>query len=193
MNSELKSARLPTEVVHHLSEIFRHMLPGILVIGGAKIAYPKFHIDLTSWQNVFVLAAISLAVGNTWFSLNRYGVHQIADYVFYLFKSDGPARKDTKWVYVDDLGQYTCESLHAPETSSRAQRHVSFRASTVLLILTVGELLLVFAYWHAKCSFFARHRCAMNIGGVLSLAVGFWQMFITRRIDYYVVVRSHKT
>jgi hypothetical protein len=189
VTNESKSAGLLTEITQHLGGIFRHMLPGILVIAGARLAYPDwFHgVDLMSWQHLFVLGAISIAVGNTWFALNRYGVHQLVDYVLYMFKSNGPARGNTKFAYLDDLGRYTYKSLHTPDTSMRARQHVAFRASTVLLALTVGEVLLAFSLFHASNSPFAGHERKMLMGGVLALAVGVWQMAITRRIDYYVV------
>jgi hypothetical protein len=189
MTDESKSTGLLTEITQHLGGIFRHMLPGILVVAGAKLAYPDWSLglNLNSWQHLFVLAAISLAIGNTWFALNRYGPHQFLDYVLYLCKNKGPARSNTIWSYLDDLGRYTYKSLHTPDTSAHARQHVAFRASAELLALTVGELLLAFQYFHAKNSLFVGHECQMFVGGVLAVGVGFWQMAITRRIDYYIV------
>ena len=165
------------------------MLPGVLVIAGAWLAYPHWFcsVHLTSWQNVFLLGTISVAVGNSWFALNPYGLHQAVDYFLYLIKSDGPARGNTSWTYLDDLGRYTYKSLHTSDDSKRARQHVEFRASTVLLALTIGELLLVFHSYHACNSIFAGHGSEMIFGGLLALAVGVWQRVITRRIDYCVV------
>ena len=189
MTDEYNSAGLLTDITQHLGGIFRHMLPGILVVGGAKLSYPDWFggFDLKSWQHLSVLAAISVAVGNSWFALNRYGLHQLVDYVLYRFKSNGPAQSSAKSAYLDELGRYTYKSLHTPERSVRARQHVAFRASTALLALTVGELLLAFAIYHASNSLFVGHVVKMTIFGVLAFAVGIWQMAITRRIDYYVV------
>jgi hypothetical protein len=71
--------------------------------------------------------------------------------------------------------------------SARAREHVAFRASTVLLILTVGELSWVFAAFHANDSVFEGREILLIIVGAAALAIGVWQMVITRRIDYYVV------
>jgi hypothetical protein len=76
---------------------------------------------------------------------------------------------------------------HTPDASARARQHVAFRASTVLLALTVGELLLTFEVFRASNSSFVGHEEEMMVGGALALAVGLWQMVITRRLDYYVV------
>lgn len=188
MSNESEHAGLPTEIAQHLGGIFRHMLPGILVIAGARVAHPDWFcaFDFATWQHVFVLGVVSIAVGNAWFALNRYGRHQLVDYFLSLIKSDGPARGNTPWAYLDDLGRYTYKSLHTSNDSKRARQHVQFRASAVLLALTVGELLVAFHFYHAGDSLFARHP-HMWIAGAVAFSVGIWQMVITRRIDYYVV------
>jgi hypothetical protein len=178
----------PNEIAQHLGGIFRHMLPGILVIAGARVAHPEWFsaVSVTTWQNVVVLGAVSIAVGNAWFALNRYGLHQLVDYGLYLIKSNGPARGEKWWRYLDDLGQYTYKSLHTPDTCKRARQHVEFRASAVLLALTVGELLVAFQIYHATDSLFTRHP-HLWIAGAIAFMIGLWQMVITRRIDFYVV------
>jgi hypothetical protein len=179
------------DISEQLAGIFRHMLPGVLVVGAAKLAYPTSISlpRLDSWQGVFVLAVITIALGNTWFALNRYGLHQLVDYVLYLVKSNGPARANRilDFTYLDDLGKYSYKSLHAPESSRRAAEHVRFRASTVLLALTLGELLALAAFYHDKDSVFAGHQTQMAWIAGAALLVGIWQMVITRRIDYYIV------
>jgi hypothetical protein len=189
MTNESTPQGLLSEITQHLTGIFRHMLPGILVVAGARLAYPDWFagVDVESWQLLLVLAAISLAVGNTWFALNRYGLHQFIDYVLYLTGSNGPARRAPGDSYLDDLGKYAHKSLHTSDASARARQHVAFRASTVLLALTVGEVLLVCEFCHARNSVFANHDLGMIIAGALAFAVGIWQDVITRRIDYYVV------
>ncbi|MGB2590953.1 MAG: hypothetical protein WAJ96_09910 [Candidatus Acidiferrum sp.] len=178
------------EIAKHLGSIFRHMLPGALVIAGARLAHREWFcwVKLESWQHLLLLAAISVVVGNAWFALNRYGLHQLFDYILYLSRSDGPARsKGAKFKYIDDLGKYVSKSLHIPETSDRARQHVEFRASTVLLLLTLGEASIVFGRFHGCDSIFSGHERWMYFGGFLSFAVGLGQMVITRRIDFYLV------
>ncbi|SRR5216683_2204811 len=192
MPAEQEPTGLLTEIAQQFGRIFRHMLPGILVISTARVAYPDWFcgIDISTWQHVVVLGAVSVAVGNAWFAFNRYAVHQLFDYIIYLFKSDGPSRGDNWGAYLTDLGNYVSKSLHIPKTSKRAWEHVEFRASAVLLILTVGELLMVFGLWHADDSIFAGHTCKLTALGIVALLIGLWQMIITRRIDYFVV--NHK-
>lgn len=106
--------------------------------------------------------------------------------ILYLIKSKGPARVDG-FSYLDDLGRYTYQSLHTPDASARARRHVAFRASTVLLVLTVGELAVLFGFWHESDSALGSYVWQVVVAGIIALVIGIWQMVITRRIDYYVV------
>jgi len=39
---ESERAGLPTEIATHLGGIFRHLLPGVLVIAAARLAYPEW-------------------------------------------------------------------------------------------------------------------------------------------------------
>jgi hypothetical protein len=186
------SAGLISDISEHLGAIFRHMLPGVLVVGGATLAYPQLRecVDVSSWQRVLLLTIITITVGNAWFALNRYGIHQAVDYFLYLIRSDGPARGKESGNYLTDLGKFTADSLHTPYTSKRARQHIGFRASTVLLLLTLGELALLFTQFHAEKSPLKDHLCALYSVGLFSLVCGFWQMVITRRIDFLVVQRS---
>lgn len=100
-----KATGVLSDVVAHLAAVFRYMLPGVLVMGAAYLAYPdwfmRFHLH--SNQHLIMLGVITITVGNTWFALNRYGLHQLVDLVLYWSKSNGPARGD-KCQYLDDLG-----------------------------------------------------------------------------------------
>src|ERR1039457_2748962 len=85
-----RSGLLP-DISQHLGTIFRHTLPGVLLVGGAALAYPKtLPGDLNSWQQLSILAIVTVTVGNALFALNRYGVHQAVEYLFYLAKIKGP-------------------------------------------------------------------------------------------------------
>src|SRR5271165_738693 len=189
MASESSKSGLLTDISEHLGPIFRHTLPGVVVVGSAAVAYPKAfnNLDVTSWQHFLLLAVATMTVGNACFALNRYGVHQFADYCLYLIKSGGPSRGDEPWNYLTDLGRYTAKSLHAGDESSRARQHVGFRASTVLLLLTIGEMALIFSYHHSSESKIQGYDFWVRLGGMLALASAFWQMIITRRIDLFVV------
>jgi hypothetical protein len=187
--TDAKPTGILGDISEHVAAIFRHMLPGVLVVGTAWIAYPNWFaaLDLNSSQHLIVLAVVTTAVGNTWFALNRYGLHQLVDYLLYLIGSNGPAIGKVRWAYLDDLGKYTFKSLHTADTAARAKEHVRFRAATALLALTLGEVLALVYFYPPSVGQLATHHERVGIAAALALGVGFWQMIIARRIDYYVV------
>jgi hypothetical protein len=58
------------------------------------------------------------------------------------------------------------------------------------LILTVGELSVLFAFVHSSKSIFEGRAVHLLVVAAITVAIGTWQMVITRRIDYYVVNRD---
>ncbi len=55
------------------------------MLGQAYIALPSLfiHFDLDSWRHLVVLATIALVVGNAWYVLHRYTIHNLIDYFAY--------------------------------------------------------------------------------------------------------------
>ena len=181
-----------SDVARHLASIFRHLLPGVLVLGAARLSYPHWFTSFKgdNTYHAVMLGVVTLAVGNVWFALNRYAVHQILDLAFYLMKMPGPVPRDPKKDdYVNDLALFTRDSLAPDNPYQHIQEHVKFRASTVLLIFTVAELLFLITQWHVKESWMGRladeERRGFAILSFFVFGIGIWQMVITRRIDYY--------
>jgi hypothetical protein len=124
-------------VLNNLGAVFRHLVPGVLIMGAVYVArrawFPAGTFD--SWQHLTVVGVIALAVGNIWFVLNRYAFHQLVDWILYLCRVPGPPRSGGG--YRRGLGTYVTNSLYWP-IPDRARQHVTFRASAVLLMYTVG-------------------------------------------------------
>lgn len=195
-----ESAGVVSDTARHLAGIFRHLFPGVLVMGAAALAYPDWfrNLDFQNGNHLIVLAILALTVGNTWFALNRYGFHQLVDFLFYLRGVRGPARvKGKPNEYLEDLAIYTRDSLVQDEKdekrSLRLQEHVKFRASTVLLIFTLGELILLTRYFRAAGSpvatLFQGYEPTQVVIGIALIGLGCLQMAITRRIDFYAAKR----
>jgi hypothetical protein len=185
-----KPTGLVTEIANQLGSIYRHMLPGVLVIGGARLAYREWFqwVNLESWKHLLLLATVAVVVGNVWFALNRYGLHQFVDMILYSLRVNGPARRlRAQFDYTDELGRYVHKSLKTPETLARARQHVGFRASSALLLLTLGEAMVLFGWHHAPTSIFSGSGFWLIAASSLPFAVGLWQMVLTRRIDFYIV------
>src|SRR3990172_11121592 len=151
--SETQEKGVIAQLSENLGGVFRHLLPGVLIVGAAALTHPSwFHgVDFTTWPSLVVVAVISIAAGNAWFSVNRYAIHQTVDYICYRARSEGPAMRSHAR-YPDDLALYVREALMDPDVPLRARQHVAFRASSVLLIYTIAELLLIAGIWSEPSS-----------------------------------------
>jgi hypothetical protein len=192
------------DIAKHLASIFRHLLPGVLVVGAVGFAFPEqfVRVRLGDTHHQILLAVIALTIGNVWFALNRYFFHQLIDYTFYRCGFNGPAHVAGEPIdFIEDVAKYTRDSLLSPEKGEHDQymhvkQHVKFRASTVLLIFTLGELMILVGSIHSyKSPLFSAPTYAkvlLILGGVFMIIVGIVQMAITRRIDFYSVDRGNK-
>jgi hypothetical protein len=174
------------EVAGNLGTVFRHLLPGVLIVGAARITHPAWFCGFKSdsWQYITTIGVIAVAVGNAWFSLNRYVVHQLLDYIFWRCGLQGPAKSD-QGGYLDHLAKYTREAVIESKAPKLARQHVSFRAASVLLIYTISELLFVSAFWSEDCAITSSltARIVLGVSGLFLFVLGIWQNIITRRID----------
>jgi hypothetical protein len=183
------------EWVHNVSSnlgtVFRHLLPGILIIGAAYVSHPSWFsvnaIDTHSWQHIVLIAIVAVALGNTWFAVNRYGVHQILDYCMYLARFKGPARGESRLKFHDEPGTYVARSLCDAAIPPLARQHVAFRASSVLLLYTVAELGFLAYASHEPNTFFEKHASCTLVVSISIFLVAIWQGAITRFVDYHVV------
>lgn len=189
-NSDSQSKGILGEIVDNLAVVFRHLLPGVLIIGIARITHPTWfgHFDSSSWSFLAVVAIIAIAVGNAWFSVNRYVIHQLVDYLCWYFGSQGPAKGDDTG-YLDHLAMYVRESLTRQEGLKLAQQHVGFRASSVLLLYTLSELSLLAAVWSDPDALTAhfRYRIVLIVVFFVLFVAAIWQNIVTRRIDAAVL------
>ncbi len=182
------------DVGENLGSIFRFLLPGVLIIGATYTAYPTriSWPKLTGPWELLGVGIVALAVGNTWFVFNRYGIHQSIDWFLYRLGSDGPAKQNAMLTgshnYIDALGRFVRDSSLISDEMKALRHHVGFRASSVLLMYTVGELAIVFSLLNeGPGNFLYDNAWPIRIGGLIALSVGFWQNVITRRIDWYTV------
>jgi hypothetical protein len=176
-----------------LFALFRHLLPGAFIVGTAYAAHPSWFasVNAGSWQHLTIGGVVALAAGNIWFSINRYGVHQLIDYFVYVAGSQGPAPEPGRRQYIEDLAVYVSRSLGAGHVAPLARQHVAFRASAVLLLYTVAEICFLFALWNEQGTSFSDHRAMFVAAAVAVFAIGVWQNIITRRIDYHITRGLH--
>jgi hypothetical protein len=172
----------------NLGGFLRHLLPGVVVVGAAYVAYPsRFQwLDANSWQHVVVISIVVLTIGNVWFVATRYIVHQLVDYGMYLLCIGGPRPSESWFRFHSDLAHYVRRSLFA-KIPGLARQHIIFRSSSVLLLYVAAEVLLVCRWCHESDTIFARHPCATVGAAILIFAGGVWQHAITRHIDSSMV------
>lgn len=177
------------EIAENLGPVFRHLLPGALIIGTARVAHPTWFATFNaySWPYLTVVGVVAIAVGNAWFSVNRYVIHQIVDYFCWKRKLQGPAMS-VDGNYIDDLAKYVREAF-IEDARPLARQHVSFRASSVLLIYTISELLIFAAISSESCAITSGwiRRLSLGLCGLVLFRFGLWQNVITRRIDAAVL------
>ena len=133
-----------------------------------------------------VLAVVALAIGNAWYVINRYIVHQIIDYICYRAGLEGPAEKN-EVNYIEELANYTLDSFYNKCIPIKARQHVEFRASSVLLIYIISELLLFMAIWSEPHTITHGHKYHLIIAAISVFGLAIWQNIITRRIDAALV------
>jgi len=189
-DSEDQKKGIIGEIAENLGALFRHLLPGGLILGVARITHPSWFacFDSSSWPFLAVMGVIAIAVGNAWFSVNRYVIHQLVDYLCWLRQLQGPA-KGNQGGYLDHLAKYVREVLLNRNVPERARQHVAFRASSVLLIYTLSELSLLAALWSEGGTLTSgcRSRILLLVGAAVLLLAGVLQNIITRRIDAAVL------
>jgi len=180
-------------IANNLGAFFRHLFPGVLIMGAAYLAYPcRFPHSHAweSWQQISIAAAIALAVGNIWFVITRYVIHQSIDWLLYVCGVKGPLKSGRG--YLDDLGKYVADSQCISRIPEQARQHIVFRASSVLLLYMAAEIGFFFSLWNEPCSLFAQYKLWIIGGSVVVFIAGVWQQVITRYIDDYIIEFGRK-
>lgn len=179
------------ELVQHLGLVFRHMMPGSVVLGGAAISFPHWFPDMTtdlSWPVLTTLAAISVVVGNIAFVLNRYVLDVIIEYALWLLRFPGPIRSGSPFSFVGDAWPFILRSLTSGRVHPSVRSHLQFRASVVFLMWTLAETLFVCANWHsAKSVLSSVPTWLSNTAATVIFLFGVLQIVIVRRLDYQSV------
>lgn len=163
------------EIGDQLSRIFRHMLPGLAVIGAAYISHPEWFrgVDATEGWHVALLAAAAFALGNIWYVLHRYTVHQSIDFSLFFMRRIC-CGKHKKVGYLNWLADYVYRSFEFQGRIPSLRDHLHFRSAQVILMFIVSEIILLFAFWNDKgSSFFAQNEAVLKWlgGGIFAFAV----------------------
>ncbi len=166
--------------------IFRHLLPGVLVLSAAAVARPSWflRVDVTRSEWLVILGVLAIVTGNVWFVLHRYFVQQLIDVAFWFFKFEGsPKRGETQ--YHSGVAEHVWSffSASAPED---VREHLRFRTSSVVLMYISSEVALLAVLLAEETSIVAGKPRWLLLTGVLIFVGAVWQNYLTRRIELRV-------
>lgn len=175
-----------TQITGELSKIFRHLLPGLAILGIAGISHPSWfeewstHVD--GWH-VAIVGAIALTVGNAWYVFHRYVFHQVIDYFVSL-----PQRRGEKFDgYRSWLADHIDKSFQAAESRRQLGNHVHFRSAQIIFLFIIAEAIIVFSIWPQAGTFLDRCRgWTVGAGIALFLWCALIQYHIGHHIDVFV-------
>jgi hypothetical protein len=161
-----------------LARIFRHIIPGILIVGAARIAHPDWFSNLSvdSWPPLLMLAAIAIAVGNVWYVFHRYALHQLIDWVLFFLRPGSSS-------YSNFLQQSIENHFKADNEETELRDHIRLWSSQIILMLISAEVLLLFSLWNNESKILDKHGEAFVLVSVVMFVFGFWQYYLCNTID----------
>ena len=179
-------------VVENTGKVFRHVLPGVVILVGARAGHPGwfYWANLGNVSHLAALAALAIVVGNTWYVFHRYLVHQLVDMVFYAWGHRGPGARSPGLRaclrYWDDLPRFVVKAFKS-EAGIDLRKHVELRASSMHLMFMASEVCFLFSFLPEPLSPVGKHYLAVRIFGAVGFILTLWQNALTRRIDWYRV------
>lgn len=172
------------EIADELGRIFRHLLPGVLIVAAARLSHPGWFAG-SSWgepRYLMLLTVVAIMVGNTWYVVHRYTLHELINMALYHWVKKPPLFESSG--YPDWLAKLVHASHLFPPHGHDLREHIWFRSAQVIYLAILGEVLLIFALLQPDpCSFFGQHRWWLVGCGVVVLLFAFWQHFLTHKID----------
>jgi len=169
-----------------LSGIFRHIIPGVIILGFAYGSHPSwfkkvYPTNSTDWM---VLAMLSIVIGNLWYVVHRFTIHFLFDFICYRFR-------EGKWSgYQQWLIAHIDHSFAVPEYKRKLQNFVHCRSSQIILLFIIAEALIIFSLWFEAESVFSTYNTFFLIVGVVLFLVAVVHYPISNNLDIFVV-RQH--
>ena len=171
-----------------LSNIFRHMLPGIFIIGAARLAFPSWFqaIILTNSWHILWLLVVATVVGNVWYILHRYTLHQFFDFAFYIY------RERRLSGYLTWLSEFIYDSFRFQSNMKKMGNFLHLRSSQIILIFIVSEVIFTFSIWHEPISFFTNNKYLLFFISVLLFILAILQFIISITLDINSVTKWNR-
>lgn len=167
-----KSNVLDTAIVE-LSRVFRHVLPGFLILGAIDGSHPEWIIKFDLKNSIVLLFMISVVIGNIWYIIHRYTLHNFLDWIYYK-RSTHNNYSYSDWV-ADQIYYYLLQSDHIKELF----KHVHLRSAQIIFMFILSEVLIIFSLWNSEGTLFHKHWIQFIICGTILLGVAIYQFFVS--------------
>jgi len=174
-----------TSVRESVSMVFRHILPGILIIIVSTLSKPSWSSQLRTdnTASIIILGSIAMVIGNAWYVFHRYFVLQVVDLVAYYFNFKGQPSRVGRSNYRSDLAKHVSKYFSSLPKSSAMGKHIRDRFSSFNFMYIVSEVLVFFTIISDDASFLREYYSPILIFGILGLVSATWQYSIVRVID----------
>ena len=181
-------------ISNNLASIFRHLLPGVLILSAAVAAFGPdnfkdtgIDVDITNGAWLIVLGVLATVIGNVWFVVHRYLVQQIVDWFFWLCKAQGgPKRGESK--YGKGIATYVWDFFSSANVPEDVRKHVRFRTSSVILMYITAEVAFLAALLAEEGSILAPQRSWILRAAVVIFIAAIWQNYLIRQIEGSVAI-----
>jgi hypothetical protein len=167
----------PSEVSHQLERLFRHVLPGLAIVGLAFSAYPEWFAGVC-WNepwHLATLAVVSVVVGNAWFLIHRYTIEQLLDAIAFKWSCS--------WCqnYRKDVAQRLAREMDLPQ--SNARHYFFLRSAHTSFLFIVSEAAFISALAPASESVVAKWRLAVLAAAVVTFIAALVQFWLLAELN----------
>jgi len=171
-------------ITGEFSRIFRHLVPGVIIVGLLYWSHPSWFTWVTPLDKSLywiILAVFSIVIGNLWYVIHRFTIHNLIDWVCYRCRI-GTWNKYPLW-----LSNHIQLSFTPTKDKEELKKFVYFRSSQVILLFIFAEALILFSFWHENSGVFQEYQWIfLGFGSGVFLA-GLVQFWIGFNLDVDVV------
>lgn len=182
-----KAQTLTKEIVKWVGLTFRHLVPGVLVLGAISMVRPEVvPVDeFVSVEWLAVLSIIALTIGNVWYVAHRYVVQQLVDFFGWVIGLSGSPPKGGHG-YFADVADSTWKYFSSTKVPEKFLEHLDIRRSSVVLLYISSEVILFATLFAREPSLLATHRSAFKGIGIFFFVCAFFQNWLTWHLEQLV-------
>jgi hypothetical protein len=192
-----------TQIGDSLERIFRYMLPGVCVLLACRLSHPSWFacIDYSeSWQ-LLLLAVIAVCVGNVWYVVHRYTVHQLVDWFMYWIcwrkKERKPQQGYNQWLIKHIAASFRLrQRLRQTKSEFRGPWPSALRSAQIIAMFIFAEIVLLCILWHEPDSWVGGigNYTWFIVSAAVLMCFAIWQYYILFNVDIELVINpSHVT